>query len=215
MERPTAPRFDAEFRETLARLIGWRRDVRRFRRDPLPDGAVEQLLELAQQAPSVGNSQPWRFVRIVSPGLRTALADHADAEVLRAAESIAPDRRAAYLSLRLHGLREAPEIMAVFCDDATGIGGGLGAATMPEARAYSVVLAIHTLWLAARARGIALGWVSVVDPAFVAGLLNAAPGWRLVALLCMGLPEEEAQTPELERLGWQDRIDWRANVYER
>lgn len=194
-------------------LIGWRRDVRRFRRDPLPDGAMESLLELAQQAPSVGNSQPWRFVRIVSPSLRAALADHVDGEVVRAGDGIADaDRRAAYGALKLHGLREAPEIVTVFCDDDTEAGSGLGAATMPEARAYSVVLAIHTLWLAARARGIALGWVSIVDPLWVANLLDAPPRWRLIAILCIGWPEEESVVPELERLGWQHRLDWKDTI---
>lgn len=208
-------RFDAAFREELARLIGWRRDVRRFHTRPLPPDAVPDLLRLAQMAPSVGNAQPWRFVRVQSPALRTALADHVDAEVARAGDAIAPDRRAAYAALKLHGLREAPEIIAVFCDEDTPSGGGLGAATMPEARAYSVVLAIHTLWLAARAMGIALGWVSIVDPAHVARLLDVPAGWRLVALLCLGWPEEESDTPELERMGWQSRLDWRTNVSSR
>lgn len=208
-------RFDAPFREQLAALIGWRRDVRRFRRDPLPDGAVEELLHLAQLAPSVGNSQPWRFVRIRTAAVRAALAAHADAEVARAGEAIAEERRAHYHSLKLHGLHEAPEVMAVFCDDATPIGGGLGAATMPEARAYSVVLAIHTLWLAARARGIALGWVSIVRPDHVTALLDVPADWRLVAVLCLGLAEEETDVPELERLGWQDRLDGSDHVIER
>jgi 5,6-dimethylbenzimidazole synthase len=210
------PRFDAAFREMLDRLIGWRRDVRRFRRDPLPDGVMDELLHLAQMAPSVGHSQPWRFVRVKTAALRAALADHADGEVARAGERIADaERRAAYGALKLHGLREAPEIVAVFCDDGTVIGGGLGAATMPETRSYSVVLAIHTLWLAARARGIALGWVSIVDPAYVSALLDVPTGWRLIAVLCIGLPEEEGAVPELERLGWQARTDWRANISER
>ncbi|MFT3966736.1 MAG: 5,6-dimethylbenzimidazole synthase [Sphingobium sp.] len=208
-------RFDAAFREELAALIGWRRDVRRFRADPLPDGAAEELLALAQMAPSVGNSQPWRFVRLRSADLRAALAAHADAQAAEAGKRIAPERRAHYAGLKLHGLDSAPEVMAVFCDDGTAIGGGLGAATMPEARAYSVVLSIHTLWLAARARGIALGWVSIVDPAFVAALLDVPPGWRLIALLCLGWPEEETDVPELERLGWQARLDWRTHVSER
>ena len=208
-------RFDPVFREELARLIGWRRDVRRFRTKAIPESEVQNLLRLAQLAPSVGNAQPWRFVRVRSPALRTALADHVDAEISRAGEAIAPDRRDAYAALKLHGLREAPEIVAVFCDEETVAGGGLGAATMPETRAYSVVLAIHTVWLAARAAGIALGWVSIVDPAHVARLLDVPAGWRLVALLCLGWPEDESEMPELERLGWQDRLDWRANVSSR
>lgn len=207
--------FDPVFQDQLAALIGWRRDVRRFRRDPLPDGAVEGLLALAQQAPSVGNSQPWRFVRVRSSDLRERLAEHADVQVARAGELIAAARRPLYDRLKLHGLREAPEVMAVFCDEGTTVGGRLGAATMPEARAYSVVLAIHTLWLAARARGIGLGWVSIVDPRTVATMLDVPREWRLIGLLCLGWPEEESEVPELERLGWQARVDGGDHVCER
>ncbi len=210
------PDFGPSFRSDLSDLLGWRRDVRRFRSDPISENVVAGLLELAQKAPSVGNSQPWRFVRIRSGDLRAALADHVDAEVARAGEAYADaDRHAAYAALKLHGLREAPEIVAVFCDEATELGSGLGAATMPEARAYSVVLAIHTLWLAARAQGLALGWVSILRPAFVAELLETPPDWRLIALLCLGRPEAPSDTPELERLDWQARTPWKDNVSER
>lgn len=210
------PVFDPDFRETLETLFAWRRDVRHFRRDPIEESQVEELLKIAQLAPSVGNSQPWRFVRIRSPEPRAWLADHVDTEVARAGAKIAdPARRAAYDALKLHGLREAPEILAVFCDDATGAGQGLGAATMPEARAYSVVLSIHTLWLAARAAGLAVGWVSIVDPRQVAAHLQVPGAWRLIAILCLGWPDEQSAVPELERRGWQARLDWRVNVSER
>lgn len=155
-------------------------------------------------------------MRVRSAPLRATLASHVDGEVIRAGEHIASEeQRAAYAKLKLHGLREAPEIIAVFCDESTKAGSGLGAATMPEARAYSVALAIHTLWLAARARDIAMGWVSILDPLFVAQLLNVPPNWRLIAVLCVGLPEENATVPELERLGWQDRLDWKDNISDR
>jgi 5,6-dimethylbenzimidazole synthase len=209
----TGPRFDEVFRETLEELFRWRRDERHFLTRPVPEEQIEELLRIAQTAPSVGNSQPWRFVRVVSPALRTALADHVDAQVERAG-AIYDDRgqREAYRALKLHGLREAPEVLAVFCDEATDAGAALGTVTMPEARSYSVVLAIHTLWLAARANGIALGWVSILDAGLVAGLLGAPQPWRLIALLCIGYAEAESDTPELERRGWQGRLDWRSNV---
>lgn len=209
-------RFDRSFEETLAALFRYRRDVRHFRTSPVPEEDMFALLKVAQTAPSVGNSQPWRFVRVRSAALRATLAGHVDAEVARAGERLSdPARRGTYRALKLHGLREAPEIVAVFCDEDTPIGAGLGVATMPEARAYSVVLAIHTLWLAARAKGIAMGWVSILDPGVVAALLAAPGSWRMIALLCIGYPLEEADRPELERRGWQARIDWRANVSER
>jgi 5,6-dimethylbenzimidazole synthase len=210
------PVFDPEFREALETLFAWRRDVRHFRRDPIPESQVEDLLRIAQLAPSVGNSQPWRFLRVRSAAARAWLADHADSEVASAGAKIAdPQRRAAYDALKLHGLREAPEILAVFCDDDTGVGQGLGAATMPEARAYSVVLSIHTLWLAARAAGLAIGWVSIVDPQQVAAHLQVPAAWRLVAVLCLGWPDETSAVPELERRGWQARLDWRDHISER
>jgi 5,6-dimethylbenzimidazole synthase len=207
------PQFDPVFQKALASLVEWRRDVRHFTRERLAEQDVTELLALAQQAPSVGNSQPWRFVRILSDQLRETLAQHVDDEAVRAGANLAsPDRRAAYAALKLHGLREASDIIAVFSDEATDAGSGLGTATMPETRAYSVVLAIHTLWLLARARGIALGWVSIVQPGYVATLLDVPDGWRLIAVLCLGRPAEASDTPELDRLGWQDRLDWRANV---
>lgn len=208
--------FAQSFRDELAELLRWRRDMRHFQRRPLGEEEVLELLRLAQLAPSVGNSQPWRFVRVKSLELRAALAEHVDAEARRAGEAYADaGQREAYWALKLHGLREAPEILAVFCDEATPAGAGLGTATMAETRGWSVVMAIHTLWLAARAQGIALGWVSILDPAFVTGLLAVPTGWKLIALLCLGYPDEEAETPELERRGWQARIDWQGNVSER
>jgi 5,6-dimethylbenzimidazole synthase len=210
-----SPQFGPDFQLELAQLLAWRRDVRHFRSDPLGEEVVAELLATAQLAPSVGNSQPWRFVRVRSGELREILAIHADAEVARAGEAMTEDRQTTYSALKLHGMREAPEVIAVFCDDATPIGGGLGAATMPETRSYSVVLAIHTLWLAARARGLGLGWVSVVKPGYVAAVLETPPDWRLIGLLCLGHPLESDHVPELERRGWQPRLDWRANVSER
>jgi 5,6-dimethylbenzimidazole synthase len=211
---PAPPRFTATFREDLAALLTWRRDVRAFRTTPIPEPVVADLLATAQRAPSVGNSQPWRFVRVRSPKLRETLARHVDAEAARAGEAMGP-RRAAYAALKLHGLDRAPEVIAVFCDDATPHGAGLGAATMPQTREWSVVLAIHTLWLAARARGLGMGWVSIARPETITELLEVPPGWRFIALLCLGKPEACAAVPELERRGWQARQDWSANVSER
>lgn len=186
--------------------------MRHFDATPLPDGALDALLASADCAPSVGNSRPWRFVRVVSPGLRTDLADHVDAEVARAGRTYPPDQEAQYRSLKLHGLREAPEILAVFCDRMATAGHGLGRATMPETLDYSVVLAIHTLWLAAKARGIGLGWVSIVDPLFVHARLGAAPEWKTIALLCLGDPQSASDLPELHRAGWQANTDWQGRV---
>jgi 5,6-dimethylbenzimidazole synthase len=169
----------------------------------LPDGVVARLIETAALAPSVGNAQPWRFVRVTET--RDALADHVDAANAAAAARYDGDRAAAYRALKLHGLREAPEVLAVWADETPVAGHGLGIATMPEMLRYSTVMAIHTLWLAARAEGVGLGWVSILDPGTVSTLLAAPPQWTLVAILCLGYPQAESVVPELERRGWQAR----------
>lgn len=199
----SAPHFSADFRRELETLFAWRRDVRHFQRAPLPVGAMDELLEVACHGPSVGNAQPWRFVQVQSPERREALALAADVCKQAAGEAYASERGALYNGLKLHGLREAPEIVAVFCDEAAETGHGLGRATMPETLCWSVVAAIQTLWLAARARGIGLGWVSLVDPAAINLVLGVPVDWRFVALLCLGYPEAESLTPELVRHGWQ------------
>jgi precorrin-6A synthase len=200
----------------LSDVLQWRRDVRHFRREPIAEADMQHLLHSAALAPSVGNAQPWRFVRVRSPDLREALAGHVDACSAAAAASLAdPDLRQRYRALKLHGLREAPEIMAVFSDEAPGAGHGLGIATMPEALRYSTVMAIHTIWLAAAARGIGLGWVSILDPHVVAAMLNVPEEWTLIGLLCIGYPAEPATIPELERRGWQAREPIADRVIER
>jgi len=199
------PDFDAGFRREFERLLRWRRDVRRFRTDPLPAGCLDRLLDLACLAPSVGNAQPWRFVTVDEPERRravTAVFERCNAEALAAQPD---ERRALYARLKLAGLREAPVHLAVFCDGGTAQGNGLGRATMPATLEWSAVLAVHTLWLAARAEGVALGWVSILDPDEVARLLDVPADWRLVAYLCLGYPTEDSDRPELERVGWQAR----------
>jgi 5,6-dimethylbenzimidazole synthase len=209
------PPFDPDFQVRLDDLIVWRRDVRHFRTDPLPDDALEELLRLAACAPSVGNAQPWRFVRVRSPALRGTLAGHVDAEAARAGQRYTSERAKLYDGLKLHGIREAPELLAVFSDEAPATGHGLGIATIPDALRYSTVMAIHTFWLAARARGIGLGWVSIIDPAKIGTLLDVPAHWHFIALLCLGYPTEPSAIPELQRRGWQDRIDWHTHVTER
>jgi len=190
--------------------------VRHFDTRAIPAEEMTALLEAASLAPSVGNAQPWRFVRLRTPALREALATHVDAENTRAAAGYAEKgRHDAYRALKLHGLREAPELLAVFCDERPAAGHGLGIATMPEMLRYSCVTAVHTLWLAARARGIGLGWVSILDPGAVAALLDVPQDWTLIALLCLGYPEAPSETPELERRGWQAREPLADRLLER
>ena len=153
----------------------------------------------------MGLSQPWRFVVVEDAGRRAALRALFARCNGEAAAGYAGERAALYAALKLAGLDDAPVQVAVFADAATAVGHGLGRRTMPEMIDYSVVTAIHTLWLAARAEGIGLGWVSILAPAEMAGLLDVPATWRFIGHLCLGYPEAEAEAPELERAGWDRR----------
>jgi 5,6-dimethylbenzimidazole synthase len=216
MAERSPPRFDEAFRARLDELVAWRRDVRRFRRGgEVPGELLDRLLDLAGRAPSVGLSQPWRFVLVESAERRRAIRAnflHCNEAALAAYEG---DRAGLYARLKLAGLDDAPVHLATFVDRATLQGAGLGRRTMPETLDYSVVMAIHTLWLAARAAGLGVGWVSILDPDEAAAALDAEPDWRLVAYLCVGWPEREDATPELEREGWETRRPGGTFVYRR
>jgi 5,6-dimethylbenzimidazole synthase len=197
--------FDGAFRARLHDLLLWRRDVRRFRRDPLPGGAVEALIELACLAPSVGLSQPWRFVIVENAAVRAAIRrnfESCNAQALAAQDSA---RAALYARLKLAGLEEAPVHLAVFADRATAQGHGLGRHTMPEMSDYSAVTAVHTIWLAARAQGIGMGWVSILDPGAVAAQLDVPADWKFIGYFCLGYPQADDTMPELEQMGWEQR----------
>lgn len=197
--------FSPAFREELAALMRWRRDVRRFRTDPVPEDLLARGLQAFALAPSVGLSEPWRILRIDSPEARAAcLANYRTCNA-QALEGFDGDRALTYSRLKLSGMAEAPVHLAVFCNEATPKGHGLGAATMPETRAYSVVGAITHLWLALRAEGLGLGWVSILDQSRLARDLDVAANWRFIGYLCIGWPEEDDTVPELERAGWETR----------
>jgi 5,6-dimethylbenzimidazole synthase len=199
------PQFDNAFRQDLLALFRWRRDVRRFRRDPLPADLLPRLLEMAAMAPSVGLSQPWRFVTVDEPARRAAVRGSFAACNAAALAGQAPDRAATYARLKLAGLDEAPCHLAIFAEPEPQQGHRLGRESMPEMAAYSAVIAAHTLWLAARAEGIGMGWVSILDPVAVTAALAVPDHWRLIGYFCLGYPQEEHDTPELERAGWEYR----------
>jgi 5,6-dimethylbenzimidazole synthase len=206
MANPREPiAFDEAFRRRLRDLFVWRRDVRRFRREPLAAGTIERLIETACLSPSVGLSQPWRFVIVEDAARRRAVIDDfraCNGEALRAYAGGAAER---YAALKLAGLEEAPCHVAVFADRSTEVGTGLGRRTMPETAEYSVVAAICTLWLAARAEGIGLGWVSILDPARIGEILDIPKDWIFIGYLCLGYPQHADDRPELERAQWERR----------
>jgi 5,6-dimethylbenzimidazole synthase len=197
--------FDDGFRARLLELFTWRRDVRRFRPDLLPPQTLERLIHIACLSPSVGLSQPWRFVIVDDPARRRAIAEVFEACNAEALSSYPRGLGDRYAKLKLAGIKEAPAQLTVFADRSTRAGHGLGRRTMPEMIEYSVVAAVHTMWLAARAEGIGLGWVSILDPARMAEILDVPPDWHLIGHLCLGYPETEEESPELERADWECR----------
>jgi 5,6-dimethylbenzimidazole synthase len=199
------PDFDAAFRARLRDLLIWRRDVRRFRDDALPESTLESLIELACLAPSVGLSQPWRFVIVANPAIRAAIRQNFAACNADALSSQGESRASLYAQLKLAGLDEAPGHLAVFADRSTEQGHGLGRRTMPEMIEYSAVTAVHTIWLAARAQGVGMGWVSILDPQAVTAALDVPADWKFIGYFCLGYPQADDTVPELEQSGWEQR----------
>lgn len=209
------PAFDKSFLETFRELLVWRRDVRRFRTNLVPDPVVDELIALANLAPSVGNSQPWRLVRVRSNENRAVVRDSFERSNSQALAGYAGERAELYSKLKLSGLETAPVQLAIFCDESTAQGHGLGRCTMPETLTWSVVGMIQILWLLARARGLGVGWVSILDPIEVTSALSVPCEWKLVAYLCIGWPEQAQDVPELEQFGWQSRTDAGQYVLDR
>lgn len=198
----TAPLFTEPERAAIYRAIRLRRDMRHF----LPGSSVEEavlqrLLEAAHHAPSVGLMQPWRFVRIKNPALRAAIGALVDEERIATAQALG-ERDGEFLRLKVEGIRECAELLAVVLapDDGTLF----GRRTMPREMALcSVACAIENLWLAARAENLGMGWVSLFDPARLGELLGCPPDAQPVALLCLGPVREFYARPMLEQVNWR------------
>jgi 5,6-dimethylbenzimidazole synthase len=199
------PAFDDVFRLQLLELFRWRRDVRRFRNERIPQTTQEDLLKVADLAPSVGLSQPWRFVIVTDPVRRAAVRKNFETSNAQALANQEAGRATLYARLKLAGLDEAPCQFAVFADPDPEQGGCLGRVTMPETTAYSAVLAVHTLWLAARATGLGLGWISILDPVAVAAALEVPSYWTFIGYFCLGYPRVQDDVPELQIEGWECR----------
>lgn len=190
----------------LRTVLAARRDVRRYRPDPVPPELLREVLLAGHQAPSVGHSQPWRFIVIGEQPTRDRAALLADRERLRQAGLLTADRRARLLDLQLDGIREAPVGIVVACDRRAPAAGVLGRATFADADLWSCACAVENMWLAARAAGLGLGWVTLFKPADLADLLNLPPGVETLGWLCLGWPDERPPDPGLERHGWSQRV---------
>ena len=199
--------FSEDFRDQLDLLMRLRRDVRRFRNTPVDETVLTRCLDAIRLAPSVGLSEPWRILRINSETSRAAALQNFEAANAQALAGYSGENAKTYSQLKLTGMQDAPVQLAIYCDDSTTKGRGLGAGTMPEMRRYSVVTAITLFWLALRAEGLGLGWVSILDPEQLNRDLNVPDDWQLIGYFCLGHPEETSETPELEQKGWEARQD--------
>jgi len=199
-------RFSEEERRGLYRAIYERRDVRSsFKSDEIPDNVLARLLDAAHHAPSVGFMQPWGFIVIRDREVRDTVHEIFERARLAAAQVYNDDRRAVYETLKLAGIREAPINLCVTCDEATVRGHGLGRQTMKETALYSTVCAVQNLWLAARAEGVGVGWVSILDVDELRAALGIQEAVVPVAYLCLGYVTEFGAEPELEIKGWEQR----------
>jgi 5,6-dimethylbenzimidazole synthase len=201
-----AHRFGDDEVRGVYRAIYERRDVRSaFLSDPIPAPMLRRLLDAAHHAPSVGFMQPARFIVVRDPALRAQI--HANFERAdSAAAALYQDERAAlYRRLKLAAIMDAPVNVCVLCENDTPRGAGLGRASMPETSLYSTVCAVQNLWLAARAEGLGIGWVSILDPAQVRATLAIPDTATLVAYLCLGYVSAFADEPDLQRQGWEFR----------
>src|SRR5262249_10325721 len=193
-----------EDREALYRVIEARRDVRHFLPAPVPPEVLRRILEAAHRAPSVGFMQPWNFILITSQELRRQIrADFEEQNRAQLERMPPPERLELYRQLKLEGILEAPLNLAVTCDRGRDAPFVLGRAPMPETDLFSTCLAVQNLWLAARAEGVGVGWVSILDRQATAGLLGLPAGVELVAYLCVGYPVEFRPRPLLEEVGWK------------
>jgi 5,6-dimethylbenzimidazole synthase len=202
--------FSTEDRDRLDAILQWRRDVRHFRTDPVPEPLLDRLEQAMERAPSVGNARPWRVIRVEDPTLRAAVRANFQRCNAKAAQIYEGDKARAYAALKLAGLDAAPVQLAVFTELSPPEGHGLGRQTLPDTLRQSTAMAIHTLWLAARAANLGLGMVSILDPAAIERLFDVPTDWSFSAYLCLGWPAHQDDTPLLHRTGWQEntRARW-------
>jgi nicotinate-nucleotide--dimethylbenzimidazole phosphoribosyltransferase len=208
---PRGWRFPQAAREAVYAVIAQRRDVRRFRPDPVPDEVLTRVLSAAHQAPSVGLMQPWRLVVIRSETTRSAVRLLAQRERLRQAERF-DERAPQFLDQKIEGVVEAPLGVCVVCDHGEPDEEVLGRGTIRATDVYSTACAVQNLWLAARAEGLGVGWVSFYRPEDLARLLGLPARAEPVAYLCLGWPDELPVRPTLETVGWSQRLPLEAVV---
>ncbi len=217
MSQPGPPNqhaFTEEQRKAVYAAIVQRRDIRHFRGDPVPDEVLARILQAGNHAPSVGFCQPWNFLVIHDLERRKQLRKHVEEERLAGALRFDGERRDAYLKLKLEGIVDAPLNLCITCDRERFGPAVLGKNTIIDSDIYSSVTAVQNIWLAARAEGVGVGWVSILRNAFLREFLQLPPKVQPLAYLCMGYPESFPPRPTLETKGWLPRLALADLVYE-
>ncbi len=190
-------------RDAVYRAIRERRDMRHFIGEAVAPEIMQRIIDAALHAPSVGFMQPWRIVRITDAALRAKLHDTVERERIATADALG-ERRDAFMKLKVEGMRECAEVLVIALMDERNAH-VFGRRTLPEMDLASVACAIQNMWLAARAEGIGMGWVSLFDPQEIAALLAMPPGTKAVAILCIGHVERFYDAPMLETERWAER----------
>lgn len=204
---PAAP-FGPEDRRAVYRAIETRRDVRdEFLPHPVPDDVLRRILDAAHRAPSVGLTQPWNFILIRDPAKRSEIHAAFTRRNAEAAAMFEGERAELYRSLKLEGILKAPLNVCVTCDRERGGPVVLGRTHQHDVDLYSTVCAVQNFWLAARAEGIGVGWVSIFEPEDVKPLLGLPDRIAVVAYLCVGTVDRLYDRPELEAKRWGRRLD--------
>jgi 5,6-dimethylbenzimidazole synthase len=197
--------FSEEERRGVYRAIYYRRDIRHFRSDPIPDQALARIIQTAHHGPAVGFMQPWDSILIRDWSVRQQVKELFQRERQAAACFFEEPQRSHYLSLKLEGILEAAVNLCITCDPTRG-DVVLGRNSIPETDIYSTCCAVENLWLAARCEGIGVGWVSILKLPQLRNILGIPPHIVPVACLCLGYPVEPLQRPLLETVGWRRRL---------
>jgi 5,6-dimethylbenzimidazole synthase len=201
--------FSTFERESFYRLIGTRRDIRHFRAHEVPEDVLSRILQAGHAAPSVGHSQPWRFITVRDRSTRQAIHDSFVRVNQLQQELVDEDRAELYRSLKLEGILDAPLNLAVVCERVARQPHSsftLGHSPQPTTDLLSTCLAVQNIWLAARVEGVGVGWVSLVEPDLLRQLLHLPDHVELVAYLCLGYPVEFYRKPMLELAGWKEKV---------
>jgi 5,6-dimethylbenzimidazole synthase len=212
--QPTAGTFTTSEREAVYKAIFSRRDVRRFLSSPIPAEVIERILLAAHHAPSVGFMQPWNFIVIRDSGTKRSIKQAFLSARAQEAEQFTDARKELYLSLKLEGIEEAPLNICVTCDSTRHGPAVLGRTLNPQTDIYSTCCAIQNLWLAARAEGLGVGWVSILSEERLKEILRIPVHVTVVGYLCVGYPERFEAQPELETIGWLDRLPLRKVIFD-